>query len=131
MKLYHVSYRYLGERVRLEPRLSIEARIGREPGPPRICVSDSIEGCLWAITKSKLQKLMYVYQALRPRDIDFDSPRQHVEDWEVTQEVWILQPTDFKFLYAIEVQDNLYTDDAPTYKRVRKSTMQPTTTTNP
>jgi hypothetical protein len=47
---------------------------------------------------------MYVYRAVRPRGIDWDSPRYYVPDWEETEEVWIKEPCEFKIVCMVFVE---------------------------
>ena len=106
MKLFHVSNKYLGEEVVMEPKVplgqSLTERVGKYKDVARICCSDTIEKCLIGITKLKVEKVMYVYQPVGKFSIDWDSARNACDDWELTDECWIVEPTKFKFVTAIE-----------------------------
>ena len=121
MKLFHVSDQYLGEELRLEPRIPTEGLIRWEPKVPHISVCNSIVRCLEGITKTHLTEVMFVYRAIRPEELDFDTPRESIDDWERTEEIWILTPTEFRFLYPVEVSLSLYDDEPPEYKVIRKN----------
>jgi len=122
MQLYHVSSKYLGEEVTLIPRIppsqSLQERQGKYRDVPRICCSDTIEQCLRGITKLHLEKRMYVYRTVGKIDVDWDSPRQACDDWEVTDEAWLHEPTRFKLVCVIEPNTDVAEDEF-SYKKVK------------
>jgi len=124
MKLFHVSSKYLGETVGLCPRIplgqSIYERQGRFKNIPRICCGDTILKCLYGITKMKLNKIMYVYiAASRTRNMDFDSPRDACNDWEITEEIWVTEPTEFKFISAIRIENLDLCEQEIDFKKIK------------
>lgn len=110
MKLYHVSSKYMGDTILLEPRIPIGQSLAELHSPykkvARICCSDTIKKCLSGLTESKIQKTMYVYQPIGRCVIDWDRPRSACDDWEDTDECWIIEPTTFKYLYSIKCDIN-------------------------
>ena len=107
MKLFHISSKYLGEEVELIPKIprgqSLSELHSRYKLIPRISCSDTIEKCLLGITEFKCQPKMFVYRPTGRFHIDWDSARHCCDDWETTDECWIVEPTKFKFVCAIEV----------------------------
>lgn len=118
MKIFHVSKKYLGKIVVLEPKIpgnmTVEEMTNKYAKIPRICCSETIVGCLKGITKIKLAEIMYVYQPIGKCDVNWDDPRRCCSDWVETEECWIQFPTKFKFLYAIK-PDRDITFEAYTY----------------
>ena len=118
MELYHVSSKYMGDEVMLKPRIPIGQSLAEYHSPyknvARICCSDTITKCLSGITSMHAQKTMHVYKPIGRLVIDWDSPRNACDDWEDTDECWIIEPTKFKYLYSIEVDINTLT-----YKRIK------------
>lgn len=103
MRFLHISTDYLGPQVTFHPRVPLCASVSEDRTSPRICVAATVELCLKGLTFLRTEHVMYVYQAIQPESIDWDSPRRLVPDWEVSEEVWITQPCRFKFLYPIYV----------------------------
>lgn len=122
MKLFHISDKYLGEEVILMPRVppgqSLAELRGRYSKVPRICCSDTIDKCLIGITKLKLKDVMYVYRPVGRYQIDWDSPRNACDDWDLTDECWLVTSTTFKFLYAIRPDIDIFTPEI-SYKRIK------------
>jgi len=112
MKLFHISSRFLGDDVLLTPKIPCGQSLTELRSPyrkvARICCSDTIEKCLVGITKMKLKDIMFVYKPTGRLEIDWDSPHDACDDWELTDECWIMAPTRFEFKYAIEVDTDIY-----------------------
>ena len=49
MPVYHISKKYIGKEVLLEPRVPDLGMIGEDNATPRICVSTSVLGCLYSL----------------------------------------------------------------------------------
>ena len=70
---------------------------------PRVCFSDTIEGCLSAVQIGDGQ--LYVYTPV-DEDIDYYIPsNSEVYDAFLTGEVWILKEVEVKCLGKIDVKD--------------------------
>ena len=113
MELFHVSRKDLGPEVTLKPRAGWQGKaIGEDTKIPRISVATSIENCLRGITWVKAPKVAWVYKLKgRARGIDWDSPRDLVPDWEITEEVWLREPNRFQRVGAIRIDTATWMDE--------------------
>lgn len=126
MKLFHVTREYYGNKVLFTPRVPpgqsvIELR-GKYSHVPRICLSDTIDKCLLGITKMKLSSRMYVYRPIGRYKIDWDSPRDACPDWDITDECWLLEPTEFEFVCEISCDTDIMTPTI-SWKRIRRKNL--------
>lgn len=104
MKLYHVSSQKKSK-LRLEPRIpkNFFTENGAENSTiPRVCLSDSVKGCLRGISMNLDGKTLHVYEANSNKDIHVPSIKE-VPDSKITGEVWSLSPIDLKFKKTISV----------------------------
>jgi len=101
-RFYHVSPADFGATVEFSPRPPINVGY-TEPPWPRICVSDTIEGCLVAIGNvlGMLQAYdLYVYRTAEL--VEVTRPVK-VVDAEVTGEMWIDKNTTFERVRKIDL----------------------------
>ena len=122
-RMFHISDKYLGDDITMTPRVpsgqSLSEIHSKYKLIPRICCSDTIEKCLAGITKLKIKEEMYVYELKdRKVQIDWDSPRDCCDDWELTDEVWLIEPAKFKYVKKILPNTNIF-DNEYTYKTKR------------
>lgn len=113
---YHMTNEYFGREVVFEPKKPVLRPKG-EPILPRVCVSDTIGGCLVALGLTIFtyrdsyqdpdQEMpleaneLYAYRT----DVIKAAVPYHVVDYEATGEHWVLQKTTFKLAKTIDVND--------------------------
>lgn len=134
MKFYHISHDFLGNRVKLKPRVprnrSEETfhhklikeneyhnrEIGEDDQIKRICVSNTIAGAL--IARGCDYSHFHVYQAQETYAISRDLPLLLVPDAKITGERWLLTPTIFDYIGEIYCSHHNY--DCADWKWVEK-----------
>jgi hypothetical protein len=102
-KFYHVSPIDFGAMVEFSPRPPIN-QSWAEPNSPRICVSDTVEGCLVAIGNVLGDDevwVVYVYRTAEPVEV---TKPINVVDAEVTGEMWIDKNTTFERVRKIDLR---------------------------
>jgi hypothetical protein len=130
-KLYHISNTDLGETQMFYPRIPQNRFEGDSTYHPylgesfpendtvkRICVSDSIEGCILAT--DSLCGTAYIYVPRHPKHVTRDMPLYMVPDARETGEHWILNKTLMVKLGSIEIIYNNYKTNEIKYKWLRK-----------
>lgn len=90
--LYHITTKDWPDRIRLSPRIEGEFRDEREPLVARICVSETISGCMVAVYPClDLSRSVKIYRT-------FGRVRgyipQNVCDSKITKEKWLLSSVD-------------------------------------
>lgn len=101
MKLYHVSSD--NKLSKLTPRIPECACLAYEDtDTPRVCCSNSIDGCLSAIQEGEGRFFVYEIDGKYP--IITPTPEQ-VRDAKHTGEVWILEEVKVNLIGEIEVED--------------------------
>lgn len=100
---YHLSRRYLGREVVLEPRIPSGAAVGEERATPRVSVGMDVEDCLLAITWVKATgRTFYAYRLAD--DVEpVEPPRGAVPDVGDTRELWLLEPARFELVAEVHV----------------------------
>lgn len=101
MRLYHVSYANLGEKVHLKPRVPA-LRGPEEPArPARICVAPRVGDCLRLFPQRDGKTQMWVYETEVKRlpKVSYVLPRKYVQDWRKygREEVWLLSNEGHEF----------------------------------
>lgn len=86
--------------ITLNPRIPMTAP-SHEPQIERICVSPLISGCICAILGDICEKI-FVYQTKEKTNAKYP---YSVYDSEWTEERWILQPTNFKFVQILSKKE--------------------------
>lgn len=111
MTIYHVSYTYLGDKIKLTPRVPPTAGPKEDQTTPRICFAPSVIKCLHAIEGTKDSKRLRamwelskknpsVYYTKRLKSI---VPAGKVPDKKFTEEVWVLRPITVYFSGFIDI----------------------------
>lgn len=101
MMLYHLSDVFLGDIIKLSPRIPRDPMPGEDRSIPRICVSESIEGCLLALKNCYYNAgVWFVYQTKQSKKKYF-SPI-NVPDAEQTGEKWLRTQTLFHYVRKME-----------------------------
>ena len=106
---YHITGKNLGDSVELKPNIPSVFEDAEDYSIPRICVSDSILGCLLA---TGFTNKVEVY-CIRKSDVDRKSlmtndeiiKKKLVWDAVSTREAWILKPTIFNRIGKVEILD--------------------------
>lgn len=88
---YHLTEKRWGKNKKLFPLSNGENRCPLEPDTPRICVSSTISGCFVAKYIHNMERF-YIY---RTKTKVLASRPEGVIDHKITNEYWILEPTDF------------------------------------
>ncbi len=97
---YHITTRSWPKNVLLKPRKYGANRADEEPKTARICVAPTIEGCLIALGSClPLSSDLYIYRTVRK--INAIKPID-VIDSEITEEMWLLRPINFKYVGKIK-----------------------------
>ena len=109
---YHLSTKYLGKSVRFLPRIPANTFIRKKLenwNTARISTSANIDGALMAMSSDIKGRPFYIYtiKANGLKGIDNKDLLKYVPDAHLTKEVWIMEPTTFKFQYEIEVIEAL------------------------
>ncbi len=117
--MYHLSFESDKSGLWIPRKVGGEYKEGWEPSfiepdTPRICVSDSLEGCFAAIVPNIIsllrEDLPMVFSVYSPRKaIITEDPyslasKRYVLDAHVTREHWIQSPTEMKEVGKIEVK---------------------------
>lgn len=107
IRLYHLSYKHKLKSTLLCPRIPYSSVIGYEDTvTPRVCMSDSIDGCLTALQCNPGTYHVYF------TDIDKSDPKLHyptpeeVFDAFMTHEVWITAPIQLEYKGMIFVDNS-------------------------
>lgn len=132
---YHVSKRYLGEKVVLTPRVPETALINEEGDIPRICTSKTLLGCVRGIVSHSLVAVKdFLYEIVEHESFKtFDdylldskkmvlSPAIYVaggvaytppnaSDFRANKEMWFLQDTEFVLVGYIDLALLIYTGE--------------------
>lgn len=121
--MYHISLEKLNENELLfTPRIPKTASLWENKKIPRICLSETIEGCIKAIIHCHIQPellrcqnqdkdklLLYVYEPETSPSNEYlltsktIKEKKYVNDADHTHEVWILKPTKMKLHTILEV----------------------------
>ncbi len=107
---FHVSAKDLSNSLILFPRIPYNflTRNGFENNiTPRVCLSDSILGCLLGLGANIADKILHVYQV----DYSYSQPKlkfidnTEVPDQSITKEVWSVDAVKLKKFITIKVQE--------------------------
>jgi len=121
--MYHISLEKLNEdELLFTPRIPQTASPRENKQIPRICLSETFEGCIKAIihchihpellrcqNQDKDELFLYVYEpaTFLSNEYILDSQKikekDYVHDVDRTHEVWILKPTKMKLYTVLEV----------------------------
>ena len=89
----------------LLPRIPQSAYVpGEDDTTKRVCVSDSIDGCITAIQPYSFPQKYYAYTPIDSNPSIYVPSIDDVYDVKFTGEVWILNNVEIKLIGAIEVQ---------------------------
>lgn len=103
-RFYHISPVDFGATVEFSPRNPTHQGFG-EPSLPRICVSDTVEGCLVAIGNVLGYNRIWVVYVYRTAElVEVVRPGRGVSDAEVTGEMWILETTLFERVGKVDLR---------------------------
>lgn len=107
---YHITKKFLGKTVKLEPRVPTGVQIyAYEGNIPRICVSGDIYSCIKGkigkeeISSLDLKNFFKVNPSLYYTEEEAFLPPA-TADFRNNDEHWILKPTDFYFLGYIDLR---------------------------
>jgi hypothetical protein len=90
---YHITNKLWPKKIKLHPRVRGKNRSPLEPNIKRICVSDTISGCLASIGPCyNFHDQLYVYRTYRK--IIANEPFD-IYDSDITNEKWLLKSTSF------------------------------------
>lgn len=102
MNVYFITNRWMGVRMTLEPRVPESKDMDENDTTPRICVAQTILGCLQSIGATSLtfhsddhSAKIYIYKAKVPVKDIYQPTVEDVPDVWQTGELWIMQPTSF------------------------------------
>lgn len=110
MKFYHITERYKGNPLFLKPVIpnNYLTQNGYEDMiTPRICVCESIDKCLEAMSRNIKGEELHVYSC--ESDFYVIPDISKVPDADCTEERWLMQDTSFDYEGSIivnEAQDN-------------------------
>lgn len=108
-KYYFVSVTNMNDKL-LQPRIpdNFLTQIGAEDNKtPRVCFSDSIDGCLIALSRNLKGMKLFVHVADCDESVlrQFRHPTtEEVPDANITDEVWSLKPVEIKCIGQIQVK---------------------------
>lgn len=108
-KYYFVSMINMNDEL-LQPRIpdNFLTQIGAEDNKtPRVCFSDSIDGCLIALSRNLKGMKLFVHVADCDESVlrQFRHPTtEEVPDADITDEVWSLKPVEIKCIGQIQVK---------------------------
>lgn len=115
---YHITDKYLGDKVTLNPIDSFDSnkRADGEPEIARICVAPTPQQCLVAIPYWNRQSY-YIYKTTSKKNtvIPWD-----VMDMEITEEKWFLEDTQFKLYDSIFIPHDFPLEKASTSATIKK-----------
>lgn len=97
---YHLSRKKLYNGNFLTPKIPTNMREEELDLSPRICFSNSIDGCLMAGISKGVGRSMYVYTPVDYAEI-YKPKVYEVRDCKITGEVWIQKRIPVKFLGRI------------------------------
>lgn len=121
---YHVSSKYLGQNIVLEPRRPRGPAVQEDRETRRISVCGDVDACLRAITGLKCPDIGFVYRLHgHAHGLDCDTPQRRVPDWETTEEAWLREPNSFRFVTPIRISFNITEDDHPRWEREQNPTI--------
>ncbi|MCE5220188.1 MAG: hypothetical protein LLF98_02675 [Clostridium sp.] len=98
MKYYFASMEDFNN-VELKPRIPIDRMKIENDYTERICVSQSIVGCLTALRKFDLNDIVYIYEC--ESNNVYQPTTEEVPDVCFTGEEWILEPVTMKYFMTI------------------------------
>lgn len=99
---YHITEKNWSSTILLKPIQFGDNWGSDEDGPPRICVAPTIEQCFAAVPYSEYKNSDYkVYKTKHP---EIATPGE-VDDFQMTNEHWILVPTTFIKILTIPIID--------------------------
>ena len=113
--LYHLSRRKLYDGGFLTPRLPDLMRDEEFSLPPRICFSDSIDGCLKAAISRGVGRCMYVY-VLKDSVKTYKPTIKQVADCKITNEVWVNERIHVEYAGKILPTKLLFKEHYKNYK---------------
>lgn len=99
---YHITEKRWGKSVTLKPRQHGQKRDHREPPVSRICVCDSVDGCFVSVYFWEMLPSIRLYVTEEPV---FAVKPYNVSDSHITGEHWLLEPTTFRFVDEIGLDD--------------------------
>jgi len=106
--MYHVSVIYLGNHVIFKPKVPKTKNITECTITKRICVSPTIEQCLFGIDGISELKYSgidkngwYIYQTE-----EVGLPAKEVFDYEITNENWLLKESEFKYIGKVFLSES-------------------------
>ena len=108
-KYYFVSMINMNDEL-LQPRIpdNFLTQVGAEDNKtPRVCFSDSIDGCLIALSRNLKGMKLFVHVADCDESVlrQFRHPTtEEVPDADITDEVWSLKPVEIKCIGQIQVK---------------------------
>ncbi len=105
---YHVTMNpEWGQEVTLIPRSDGLFRHHLEPKTPRICVAPTVAQCLIALNpESFLEEKIYIYQT-KEKVNAVRAKSKVITDAHITDEMWLLEKTDFGFIGEMDGNDFL------------------------
>jgi len=100
MMLYHLSERWLGQRVTLAPRIPRDRAPFEDRRVRRICVAPTVQGCLLALRGCFYNRgVWWIYAT---SGVDAVEPIS-VPDASETGERWLLHPTEMVCVRRITI----------------------------
>lgn len=105
---FHISKKFLGNKVTLTPNVPDSANSFEEGNIPRICVGDTIFKCLLGIVGYKhLDSKMLSTEFVENPCVYFTEKTPYLppnaSDFRTTNEHWFLYPTDFYFAARLDL----------------------------
>ena len=101
---YHITEKNWSNTILLKPKQFGNNWGSNESGPPRICVSPTIEQCFAAIPYSEYDSDYKVYRT-QHKEIAENADKNVVDDTNITDEHWIFVPTVFIKVLTIPMLD--------------------------
>jgi hypothetical protein len=101
---FHITEQNWPNRIVLNPRSGGENWGSDEKGPSRISVSPTIEQCFAAVPYSDYNSNYNVYQTTKSIFANPADPNW-VGDSHITEEHWLIEPTFFKKIFDVPLED--------------------------
>jgi len=101
VKLYHVSYKHLGQEVTLYPRVPTNRATNEPANPPRVSTASRVSDCLrlfpWRDYHHKVN--VYYTEVKRVARVSRTLPMRYLPDWKKwgREEVWLLNKEGYRF----------------------------------
>ena len=103
---YFASTKNFDKDTILYPRIPENRSIDEDEYTPRICVSQSINGCLTAIADNILENdVVYIYQC-KSRSVRQPS-LDEVPDAFITGEQWVLKPIKINLFFTVKIKKRI------------------------